>query len=314
MSTSTANQRKKRIQPSSRSRIFTRLTFGLFLTFGMLGCLALTILILGRCSGEEFSSRDFSRRTFFYYRIPIIKIQVTPIFRSAKSSLLVKHLRSQGLIAKGNQNWELASLQTGVGHPYEAEEIILCRYLDQRNDDFDLRWLAWSQKHTKLARAFWPVVLRVANEDLYLLLPDLFQIARFASDPVQLDSDLRSLIIHDASRIAAGEYQLANYDRAARIAAFVLMLAGDEESWDHEIAAAAESAMSSQARALERGASPAEMVPLPKFSPTPSDPQAEVDSEAEIPASTSATSDAATEQDPTLPDRSDPKSQDDRAE
>jgi hypothetical protein len=266
MSTSVVGKNRKP-QSSGLSSIFSRLTVGLLLLVGAIGFSIMLVMSFGRCTGEEFSASDFSRRDFYYFRIPLIKLQVTPIIRRAKTSLLVKHLQNKRLIPKNGQNWELASLNAGADQPYIANELILCRYLDQRNDDYDLRWLDWSQKNPKLARVFWPVIFRIANEDLYLLVPDLFQLARYAKDPVQLDAELRKLIIREAARIAEGELQLAHYDRAAQIAAFVLVLAGTNESWGTSIAAAAQSAVETQTEALKREAKPVTSAILPSYDP-----------------------------------------------
>ena len=51
------------------------------------------------------------------------------------------HLQSKKLVAATSQNWQLVSLHTGVTDPYEADPMILCRYLDQRNAKHDLTWL-----------------------------------------------------------------------------------------------------------------------------------------------------------------------------
>ena len=197
---------------SGGSSTASRMTVSLSSILAFIGCAVVLVMLFGHCAGEEFSSQDFSRRSFYYFRLPLIKFQVTPIFRSGKSSVLVKHLHGTNLIPSATQNWELARLDTGVGQPYEADELILCRYLDQRNSDYDLRWLVWTRKNPALARAFWPVVWRVANEDLYLLIPDLFHLARYATDPIQLDSDLRALVVNESARITAAEYQLGHYD------------------------------------------------------------------------------------------------------
>ena len=234
------------------------------------GVAAVTLLLFGRCTGEEFDAGDFSRRSFYYFRVPLVKFQVTPIVRTDEKSVLINHLHKRRLIPKGSaKNWALARLQVSNGHPYEADELILVRYLEQRNAAYDLRWLKWSQNNPRLARAFWPVAWRVANEDLYVLIPELFELARYSPDPVDLDTKMRALIVQDGARIAGGEYQLANYERAAEIAAFVLAVAGDEQTDENQsyesLADSVQTALDIQSQTVNRGVELVQSEPLPEF-------------------------------------------------
>lgn len=279
MSTTTAKRSTPK-RASSGGSLLSRIIFGAFLLMILAAVGTLILLIFGRCTGEEFSSTDFSRRTFYYFRIPLVKFQVTPLVRTDKSSVLVNYLQTNQLIPQGKKKWKLASHRVGGSHPYEADELILARYLEQRNNGYDLRWLKWSQNNPKLARAFWPIVWRVANEDLYVLIPELFQLARYSPDPVALDRELRTLIINDGSRIAAGEYQLGNYQRAAQIAAFAIAVAGSEtdgnsntgKSWDESFANAAREAVEIQFKAVKEGAEPVPSESLPEFDPNAPEP------------------------------------------
>ena len=274
MSTKTAKPSATQ-RASSGGSFFSRITFGIFL-FIIVGAVGvLILLIFGRCSGEEFSSADFTRRTFYYFRIPVVKLQVTPLVRHDKSSVLVDHLHRHQLIPKGlKKNWKLASHRVGSGHPYEADELILTRYLEQRNNGYNLRWLNWSQNNPRLARAFWPILWRVANEDLYVLVPELFQLSRYTPDPVTLDTRMRALIVKDGARIAAGEYQLGNYQRAAQVSAFVIAtvpsgLDSAHNALEKDLAIAIEI----QSQAIEKGAQPVESVPLALFDPNAPEPE-----------------------------------------
>ena len=55
---------------------------------------------------------------------------------------------------------------------------ILCRYLDVDGDGGIKLWLQWSQQHPAAARVLWPSVARVARQELYVFVPDLFALAR----------------------------------------------------------------------------------------------------------------------------------------
>ncbi len=212
-------------QSTVKRTLFSRISFSLFFFLIFLAAGLLAVLTFGRCSGDEFSAADFSRRAFHYFRLPIIKVQVSTVFRQNTPNDLVRHLQRKKYFPAAKPRWQVMRHSTGFGPPYEADELILCDYLDQRDSSYRLRWLRWSRDNPKLARVFWPVVWRVANENLYLLVPDLFQRARFATNPTDLGAELRRLIIRDGSSLAADEQALGHHQRAAQVAAFVISVA-----------------------------------------------------------------------------------------
>ena len=216
-------------KPRSNQSWWRRCITALLVVLAGLGTVAFVIAIFGRCSGEEFSPHDFTRRTFTYFRIPLVKLQVTPVYRSKRSNALVGHLQSKKFVAATSQNWQLVSLYTGVADPYEADPMILCRYLDQRNAKHDLTWLKWSSDHADLARVFWPVIARVARAGHYITVPGLFETAREATQPKDLRAALRRRLVADGLVLAQGQYQLAEYDAAIRSCSFVLVTVNSEE-------------------------------------------------------------------------------------
>lgn len=213
---------KSRQKTRSDRSWWRRCVAGLLVMLGGLGTVALVIMIFGRCSGEEFSPHDFTRRSFHYFRIPLVKLQVTPVYRSKRSNPLVSHLQSKKFLAATSRDWQLVSLHTGVAYLYEADPLILCRYLDQRDAKHDLTWLKWSSDHADLADVFWPVIARVARAGLYVITPDLFKTAREATQPEELRAALHQRLVADALELAQGQYQLAEYDAAIRSCTFVL--------------------------------------------------------------------------------------------
>ncbi len=58
-----------------------------------------------------------------------------------------------------------------------GDAAILARYLDLKDDEGELLWLAWSKKEPKLAKVFWPAVAEAARREMYVLVPDLFHLA-----------------------------------------------------------------------------------------------------------------------------------------
>jgi len=43
--------------------------------------LAVSVALFGMVVGEEFSPDKFARRSFIYYEIPLLGIQVSPVYR-----------------------------------------------------------------------------------------------------------------------------------------------------------------------------------------------------------------------------------------
>jgi hypothetical protein len=71
-----------------------------------------------------------------------------------------------------------------------GEADILVRYLEaQDNEDYHL-WVKWSEQHPKLAKIFWPAVSRLAQEEQYVHIPDLFELAESATDALALQTAL----------------------------------------------------------------------------------------------------------------------------
>ncbi len=197
--------------------------------FGGLGAAVLVIMMFGRCFGEEFSPHNFARRHFLYFRVPLVKLQVTPVYRSNGNNALVVHLQSNKFVASTGKNWQLLSLRAGVANPYEADPMILCRYLDQRNAKHDLAWLQWSSKHPELSSVFWPFVVQAARAGLYVAIPDLFETARAATKPEDLSLALHQKLAASTLALARGQYQLAAYEEAIQSCSFVLATLGLED-------------------------------------------------------------------------------------
>lgn len=152
---------------------------------------------MGVISGEEFSPTTFKRRSFTYYEIPLIGIQVSPIWHKDQSSDLERFLVSDSLVpaAKGADpkgvRWDLVYARRGEVVSHRGDAQILCNYFDARDRNEEETWLTWTKKHQELASILWPVIRDLANQELYIFIPQLMEIAERTPSTSQF-SDLIS--------------------------------------------------------------------------------------------------------------------------
>ncbi len=191
---------------------------------GLLLLFALTVLMFGHVGGEEFSPQRFSRRSFSYYQIPLLRIQIWPV-RVAKisnkaSSDLAKYLRTNKLLGNSNgqpPRWDLVSMIQIGGGSYRGDALVLTSYLQQPGATGTESWLSWSKNNPKLAQELWPVVARMARENMYVTIPNLFEAARLAESKEQLAAEIRRVVVSELSQFADAERKRGDVARANQL-------------------------------------------------------------------------------------------------
>ncbi len=171
----------------NRAALFLRLTLVslVFLTPVFL----LVMLGLGQTSGEEFSPDDFSRRSFFYNRVPyfrwtLVNKQFVDITPALEQTLL-----SDGFISASNRQPQIWHLYRDSGTAFDEEQSpdcdarLLVGYLDMKSPDGEPLWDSWNEKYPDSAKVFWPVVANLARDEMYLAIPDIMRLA------LEIDSD-----------------------------------------------------------------------------------------------------------------------------
>jgi hypothetical protein len=161
----------------------------------------LATVTFGAVHGTEFCPQTFERRTYAYYEVPIVGIQVTGEKHEDKTGGTEMSLTANKLItppAGGNQDWHvlIGSRGTRLRRPGDAH--ILIEYLDAKESDDYHRWARWSESHAALAKAFWPGVQRLAIGEAYVYMPDLFDLAKSIDDPVKLQQEVDRLVAEKA--------------------------------------------------------------------------------------------------------------------
>lgn len=156
--------------------------------------MALVTLLVGKVEGTEFAPTHFTSRTFSFWELPLVHLQISPIRREPEMTPVTNYLRSQNLVSvpkqpPGQGEWHLVEIRRGIGLSSPADAEILTSYLKLEDAKGPI-WEQWSTQHPSAARVFWPVVQRLAERELYILLPELFEIASRQSNPGQLSAEI----------------------------------------------------------------------------------------------------------------------------
>jgi len=213
MTTAAATTRR----PGANDGAATQIIVGIILLLGVGLLLVLSVFWFGHVVGVEFSPDKFTYRAFYYYQIPLVGLQVSPVYRKDATDDLSSYLKKKQLIPRSDQDkprWHLVrAVETGRTFAGDAE--ILHMYLGMERDGTS-RWLAWSKKNPKLAAVLWPVVTVAAREHLYAVVPELFELATDAGAAGTLEKALNERMAETFREHAANYQQLGNYSRALR--------------------------------------------------------------------------------------------------
>ncbi len=162
------------------------LTFALFIV----------IRTQGFVSGQEFSPTHFQQRNFSFYEIPLIHVQITPIKRVGSTPATATYVRQNALIRPHTgapTSWHLVSISRGLTGSTAADANLLIDQL-QLQTGVDEFWRTWSIDHPKLAKVLWPVIQKLAERELYILMPQLFELAQIDQTPQQLQQNIDELL------------------------------------------------------------------------------------------------------------------------
>jgi hypothetical protein len=182
------------------------------------------VAIKGHVSGSEFSPSHFQTREFTFYEIPFVHLQITPIRRKDTTTGIARQIRAKSWInvPRGQKptQWHLISLWRGpTATPAVAS--LLSKELELQGSAGSF-WEDWNSDHPQRASALWPVVQRLAERELYIMIPELLQTARTlpgSDDAVTLSAAIDRWLIdqyvglvkdlRDAQRIVLADELLA---------------------------------------------------------------------------------------------------------
>lgn len=150
------------------------------------------IRVQGFVSGEEFAPTHFQQRQFSFYEIPLIHLQITPIKRTGSTPATAMFLRQKTLVAPNTgppQVWHLVWISRGLTGtvPIDANLLIDQLNLTLAGKDY---WRTWSVDHPQHAKVLWPVIQTLAQRELYIVMPRLFELAQMEQTPQQLKENI----------------------------------------------------------------------------------------------------------------------------
>ena len=140
-------------------------------------------MVQGNVSGREFAPTHFQTRTFNFYEIPWLHWQITPIWRKGATGDTANSIRLTSLIRapKGPpKTWHLVGINRGVTGNTAGDAALLTEQLGMQQNGSDF-WKDWNKKYPNHAKVLWPVVQRLAERELYFLIPELLVFARSAA-------------------------------------------------------------------------------------------------------------------------------------
>lgn len=173
--------------------------FAVISTIVVIVVLFVVIQTQGRVSGVEFSPTHFQQREFRFYEIPLIHVQITPIQRTGSTPPTAIYVRQNGLIPapKGTPDvWHLVSISRGLtgSTPGDAELLTEQLKLVSNGNDY---WRSWSVDHPNQAKILWTSIQKLAERELYLLMPPLFELAQRNPSPQEFQSAIDDRLQRD---------------------------------------------------------------------------------------------------------------------
>ncbi|MBW8883472.1 MAG: hypothetical protein JF612_01570 [Planctomycetia bacterium] len=173
------------------------------LGWSILGALGVTLLVFlatvtfGAVHGTEFCPQTFERRSYSYYELPLVHLQMTGERHEDLTGDTEKHVTSNKYITQagsGKKDWHVLIGSRGTRLRRPGDAGILLQYLDAEESNNVYRWVRWSEQNNNLAKVLWPAVQRVALHDMYIFVPDLFELAKSMDDPMQLQQQLDQFV------------------------------------------------------------------------------------------------------------------------
>jgi hypothetical protein len=189
--------------------------FGVVATFGLILVVLIATFLFGQHGGEEFCPDKFTRRSFYYFQIPLLGVQVTPVLRDNTTNSLENYLITHKLVTPTSTDaprWDLVTASSAGSKLVRGDAEILCSFLDTKDDKQKSYWHLWSNTHPEAAKVLWPAVAQLARQQLYLFVPELFELADAESDPQALSGELNRSLVRQYRRLATIQAQLGNHD------------------------------------------------------------------------------------------------------
>ncbi len=199
---------------------FGRRMNGLLIGLAIVAVGSTAVYLFGQVEGIEFSPNEFRYRNFQYVQIPWIRVQVWPIVRSDSSPGLSDYLHGEKQILPTSISqpgrWDLVRISRN-GRVGRGDADLLYRALARRDESGSFFWLKWTQSNESSARRLWPEVQRLAERELYFLIPELMELATSQADPERLPVVLDDHLARVLELHASTQQELGNARNALEL-------------------------------------------------------------------------------------------------
>jgi hypothetical protein len=172
--------------------------------WSFLGILGVTLLVFivtitfGAVHGTEFCPQTFERRSYSYYELPLVGLQITGEIHEDLTGNTEKTVTSNNYITVppggGKKDWHVLVGSRGTRLRRPGDAGILVQYLDATEIGSSLRWDAWTENHAEQAKLLWPAIQQLALQEKYVYVPDLFDLAKTIEDPTNLKAAINRLL------------------------------------------------------------------------------------------------------------------------
>jgi hypothetical protein len=150
---------------------------------GLLGAtllLFVTTVLFGAVHGVEFCPQTFERRSYSYYELPLVRLQVTGERHEDLTGPTEQFVTSKNYVASSSakRDWHVLVGSQGTRLRRPGDAGILIQYLDAAESGDRRRWVSWSEKYQGFAKTLWPAVQQLAQAEAYIFMPDLFDLTK----------------------------------------------------------------------------------------------------------------------------------------
>jgi len=185
---STAAQSPQSKRPRKRLATGYRILLISLSSLIVAGLLFVAIQMFGYVEGTEFAPKHFQTRRFSFYEIPLVHWQITPIRRVSTTPETARYLTQSKTLVMPNSiptRWDLVEIKHGMQSLEPRDPALLVDHLRLMEDGTAV-WKQWSKKNPKLAKHFWPTIDKLADRELYILIPRLMELTRDVEDVATL--------------------------------------------------------------------------------------------------------------------------------
>lgn len=196
---SSAAKSSKPKRPRKRLATGYRLLLISLSTIIIAGLLFVIIRMFGYVEGTEFAPKHFQTRRFSFYEIPLVHWQITPIRRASTTPETARYLTQSKILAVPNSipsRWDLVEIKRGVQEIEPRDPALLVDHL-RLMEDTTAVWKRWSQKNPPLAKQFWPTIDKLADRELYILIPRLMELTRDVEDVPTLKTTMANYLAEE---------------------------------------------------------------------------------------------------------------------